>query len=233
MVKNSLLYFLLFGCGQLFAQDAARQHFVDNSALEYMRIAGRQSTLYYGKEQEAYPRTTNHPYLLNEHFAKARLSYNEVVYPETMLRFDLNRDELIIVSPDFRQIVLTPENVDFAELHGKHIVYFRRDSLPGCPSTGYYYLLHSGNCKILEKQVNRMIPNDKSEMYFVLSTYYYLYKDGAYYTIRSKRGLLKALSSHRKELKRFISANHLSFRPFTEIFLALTVSEFEKLSQSQ
>ena len=233
MLRIILFCYLIFGFGRLLAQNSDQPQQIEDTALEYMRIAGKQLALYYGKEQEMHQRTLNHPYLVNEHFAKARLSYNDVIYPEAMLRLDLNRDELIIVSPDFRQIVLTPENVDFAELYGKHIVYFRRDSLPGCPSTGYYYLLHSGNCKILEKQVNRMIPNDKSEMYFVLSTYYYLYKDGAYYTIRSKRGLLNALSSHRKELKRFISANHLSFRPYTEIFLALTVSEYEKLSQSQ
>jgi len=233
MFRINMFFCIIFGFGRLFAQELIQYQLLEDTALEYMRIAGKQSALYYGKEQEMHQRTINHPYLENEHFAKARLSYNDVIYPEAMLRLDLNRDELIIVSPDFRQIVLTPENVDFAELYGKHIVYLQHDSLPGCPSTGYYYLLHSGNCKILEKQVNRMIPNDKSEMYFVQSTYFYLYKDGAYYTIRSQRGLLKALGSYKKELKRFISANHLSFRPFTEIFLFLTVSEYEKLSQSQ
>jgi len=233
MVRFYLLFFLMFGCVPLLAQSADRQQLIDNSAAEYLRLANAQSSLFYGKEQEAHQRTINHPYLVNEHFAKAHLSYNEVIYPEVLLRLDLNRDELIIISPDFRQIVLTPENVDFVEMHGKYIVYFRRDDLPGCPSSGFYFLLHSGDCKVLEKQVNKMIPNDKSEMYFVQSTNFYLYKDGVYYTIRSKRGLLNALGTHRKELKRFISANRLSFRPFTELFLTLTVREYEKLSRTQ
>ena len=230
MIRASMLFFLIFVWVRLFAQDAGRQQLVDASTDDYLRIVGKQSALYYGKEQEIYQRTINHPYLLNDQFTKARLSYNEVIYYEAMLRLDLNRDELIIASPDFRQIVLTPKNVDFAELHGKHIIYFQRDNLPGCPSPGYYYLLHSGKCKVLEKQVNRMTYDDRSGFFFNLYTYYYLYKDDAYYSIRNQRGLLKALGSHKKELKRFISVNHLQYRDNAEMFLILTVNEYEKLS---
>jgi len=232
IIKTHLLC-LAFWCGCLFAQNTDRQQIIDNAAIEYLQISGGQSALFYGKVQEDHQRTTNHPYLKYAQYTSARLSYFGIIYPEAMLRLDWSRDELVVQSPDFRNIVLFPENVDFAELHGQHIIYFYRDSLPGSPSTGYYILLYSGNCKVLEKQTAKLMLNSSSgEYYYTISTNFNLYKDGVYYTIRNKRGLLKVLYPHKKELKRFISAHHLRFRRDTAEFIKQTVSEYEKLTGS-
>ena len=232
MIKLCILL-LFFGSGRLLAQDIVRQQSIDSAAVMYSRMAGKQLPLYYGKEQEDYQQISIHPYFVDWRFANARLMYGEVIYPEVLLRLDINRDELIVISPDYRQIVLFPENVDFVELHGKHIIYFQRDTLPGCPSSGYYILLHSGNCKVLEKQTATLRLNSSTrEPYYAFTTQYYLHKDGVYYAIRNKKGLLKALSPYKKELKRFISANHLRFRQNAEEFLSRTVSEYEKITGS-
>jgi len=237
MIRTHLLCFFLFLGGSLLAQDVDLQPIIDSFAIDYLRIADKQSPLYYGKEQEGHPRTINHPYLGSVQFAKARLSYNHVIYPEALLRLDLNRNELMVFSPDNHNIVLFPENVDFAELHDQTIIYFRRDSLPGCPSTGYYILLHSGDCKVLEKQTASLSRKETYsrtlEQHFVFTTNFYLYKDDVYYTIRNKRGLLKVLQPYKKELKRFISYNRLRFRYDPEEFLILTVGEYEKISGSR
>ena len=233
-MRISLLLYFIFGCAQLFAQDVERQQLIDSSAVGYLRMADRQSALYYGKEQEGHLRALNHPYLKDDQYAKARLSYRRIIYPETMLRFDVNRDELVILSPDQRSIVLFPENVDFAELHGYTIIYFLRDNLPGCPSTGYYLLLHSGKYKVLEKQTAALMQKDTFssafEQHYVLSVNYFLNMDGVYYTIRNKKGLLKLLHPYKKELKRFISSHGWQFRHDAEKLIPLTVGEYEKLS---
>jgi len=226
---------LVFLCGRLLAQDVGRQQSLDAAAAGYLQMADLQSALYYGNEQDVQPRTTNHPYLTTELYSKARLSYHQVVYPEVLLRLDLSRDELIAISPGFRNVVLFPENVDYVEMHGKHIIYFRRDSLPGCPSSGYYILLHSGRCQVIEKNTAKLMnETDGSSLryYYMFTTRYYLYRDGVYYTIRNQKGLLKVLSPYKKELKRFISANHLSFRQNAKYFLTRTVNEYEKITDS-
>ena len=222
---------LLFGGGCLFAQDAGRQQLIDNAVIEYLRIAGNQSALYYGKAQEEHPKTTNHPYLMDAQYAKARLSYFGVIYPEALLKLDLSRNELVVLLPDFHSVVLFPENVDFAELHDRHIIYFYRDSLPNSPSTGYYSLLHSGNCRVLEKQTANVTVNRNTlEEYYEFLTKFYLFKDGVYYSIPNKKGLLRVLQPYKKELKQFISSNHLRFRHDAERLIKQTVIEYEKLS---
>jgi len=152
-----------------------------------------------------------------------------------MLRLDLNRGELITQSPDYHNIVLFPENVDYVDLHDQHIIYFQPDNLPGCPSTGYYTLLHSGNCKILKKQIATQMEKINSnivERYFDFSTWFYLFKDNTYYVIKTKRGLLNVMYPYKKELKRFISANRWRFRHDADELITQTVIEYEKLSGS-
>ena len=237
MVRICLLLCLILYGGQLFAQDVGRRQLIDSSAVRYMRMADKQLALYYGKEAEGHLRALNHPYLKDDQYVKSRLSYCRIIYPEAKLRFDINRDELVILSPDQRSIALFPENVDFAELHGYTIIYFLRDSLPGCPSTGYYMLLHSGKCKVLEKQTAMLMQKDTFsstfEQHYVFSTYYYLNKDGVYYIIRNKRGLLKLLQPYKKELKRFISSHGWQFRRDADKLIPMTVGEYEKLSGGQ
>jgi len=207
---------------------------IDGYAIEYLQSAKSQSALYYGIQQEPLPRTTNHPYLKDMLFAKGRLSYNNILYPEVLLRFDLYRNELIATSPGYRDVVLFPESVDFAELHGQHIIYFRSDSLPGSPSTGYYFVLYEGNCAVLEKHTASLTSHSDSRMsdlqYYDFRKIFYLYKDGVYYTIRNKNSLLKVLQPYKKELKRYLSSQRLNYRQFPDVFIFMTISEYEKLS---
>ena len=237
MIRKGLLCFLVFWGGNLTAQEVGRQRLIDHAAIEYLRAAELQSPLYFGKFQESQPRSSNHPYLNDAKYTNARLSYLQIVYPEALLRLDLSRDELVIISPDFRSIVLFPENVDYVDLHGQHIIYFRPDNVPGAPSQGYYTLLHSGNCKIMKKQTAVLtLKNNQSavaEFIYYFQTRIYLYKDGVYQTIRSKRGLLNVLQPYKKELKRFISTNQLNYRHNVDAFLIRTINEYEKLSGMQ
>ena len=231
MTRIRLIVLLLLLSGFVIAQE--RQESVDSVATDYLRAVENFSLLYNGNEQEMYPRITNHPYLIDNLYTKARLSYRNIIYPEVLLRLDLHRNELLVQSPSFRNIVLFPEDVDFAVMYGKQIIYFKPDHLPGCPSTGYYILLYSGGCKIFEKRIAQMMEKTSPgllERYFDYSTRYYLFKDGIYYSIKNKRGLLKALYPFKKEIKRFISSQKLNFRDDAEEFLILTVNEYEKLS---
>ena len=230
------MYFFLFFGGGLYAQEATLQQLIDRAAADYLKSVGDESVLYYGNLQEELPRATNHPFLQDQQYARARLSYLGAIYPEALLRLDLRRHELVVFAPDARQIVLIPENVDVAELHGRRVI-FESGGLPGGLSKGYYLLLHSGECKVLEKRTASLNRKENSanvlEEYYIISTRFYLYKDGVYHTILSRRGLLNVLQPYKKELKRFISENHLSYRKHKETFLVRTVVEYEKLTGLQ
>ena len=235
MTRTSLLFCLAFWGKCLFAQNIDQQQLVDNLAIEYLQASGSQSVLFYGRIHEGHPRVVNHPYFEDEQFTKARLSYRGIIYPEAMLRLDLSRNELVVLSPSFLNFVLFPEDVDFAELHGQTIIYYQRNDLPGSPPTGYYALLHSGKCRVLERQTAALMVEQSSspgraQYRFAISTQFFLYKDGVYHNIRNQRRLLNTLHPHQRELRRFISSNQLRFRRNARELITLTVMEYEKLS---
>ena len=237
-MKNRIIIFLscfIFAGCCLFAQEIERGLIIDKYAVEYLQIADNQSVLYYGNQQEGHlPRALNHPYLNETQFVKGRLSYNKIIYPDELLGLDLSRDELVVISPDNDRIVLFSDIVDFAELQGQLIIYFCHDSLPGSPASGYYTLLYSEKCRVMKKQSAILVKatgsSSKLEQEYMINTTFFLYKDGVYYAIRTKGGLLKTLQPFRKELKRFMTANKLSFRKHTDEFLISIISEYEKLS---
>ncbi len=172
-----------------------------------------------------------HPYFKDARYFDGRISVNGVVYPVIPIRLDLSRNEFIILSPHNRQVVLFNEHVDYVEFHHCHIFNFRSDSLPGCPPSGFYILLHSGKCTILEKQSSFLQP-EKNDYYYDHTVKFYLRKDGVYYPVKNKRSLLNALGSHKSELKKLIRNNRYKFRRNAEELLVSVVKEYETLSDS-
>lgn len=219
-----LLVLFIFTGGYLSAQQT------DDLATKYLRTVGDHSTLYYGRLQLGRPGAANHPYLVTSLYTPARLSFRGVVYPQVMLRLDLERDELVVLSSNGRHIVLSPEDLDYAEFHGRHIVYLDNGYLPA----GHYMVLHSGNTMVLKRQtatqVYRQVSSTNLERRFIFRITYFLYKDGVYHTIQNRRGLLSLLYPHQRTLNRFISSNRLNRRGRTEEMITLTVIEYERLS---
>ena len=232
MRKRWVLFFLLC-CGLMQAQEGRLS--IDSVSINYLKAASHAATLYYGVEYEGYTQAKTQPYLTKAPCTKARLSYRHVSYPEVCLRLDVWKDELAILSPDLRYYVLFPDDVEYAELFDKQLIYHQTNALPNSPSTGYYFLVHDGDCKVLEKKYASLIQRDKSirtewtVLDFTIKTRYFLLKDGVYQAINSKSALLKTLSPHQKELKQFISSRRLSFKKDAVELLIQTVREYERL----
>jgi len=177
----------------------------------------------------------NHQYFKDEIFVSGRLSYGGVVYPGVLLRWDLYRDELIILSPDNNDIVLRKEHVGLAEIYGYQIFYLHPDNFAGCPPAGYYILLYPGEHRLIEKiTINlfrEVTHNKRIVYYFSQSSNFYLLKNGVYYKINNRRTLLKPLETHRAELKQFIRTNKLKYFPDAERMVLEVLKQHEKLSR--
>jgi hypothetical protein len=227
MLARAIAVIFVFACGYLLPAQSA-----EGFATRYLQTVGKHAVLFHGNLQEERLPTTNHPYLVSRAYAIARLSYRGIVYPEVLLRLDLSRDELIVFS-EGRHIVLSRENLDYANLHHRHIVYINNGYLPA----GLYMVLHSGKTTVLKRQVAtlnyRQVSSSRIERHFLFTTTYFLYKDGVYHTIRNRRGLLRLLYPHQRALSRFISTNRLNLRGRTEEMITLTVIAYERLSALQ
>jgi len=233
-MKRSVMKWYIFLCLTLFIQQRLSAQ-DDRYATGYMSAVSNHAVLFSGNRQQPLKvHTLNHQYFKDEDFVTGRLSYGGVVYPEVWLRWDLYKDELMILSPVNYSIVLQNDHIDFAELHGYRIFYLHSDGLPGCPPAGNYILLFSGNHLLIEKLINELNLKDNigsEAYYFILSTRFYLQKNGVYHKIKSRRTLLKALDTHRKELRQFIRANRLEYKRDAETMVLEIVKKHEHLSR--
>ena len=218
----------------LFAQTTVHpESLVRVSAAGYLDSVAGWATLYYGTLQEPYGFiSTNHPYFKDARYTKGELYYGGAYYPEVLLRWDMNRDELIAFSPDNHNIVCSPDKTEEASLHGYRVVYLKRDSLSNSPPSGYYLRLYADRCTILAKPaalLQKRSYHQHLENYFIVTTKYYVIKEGAYFPVKNKNALLKALGDYHRELNRLIREKGLSFRRDAETLLVEAVKEYEKL----
>ena len=237
-MKLPILCLMVVVWQTLSAQDHSLQPTIEQYAAAYMDVASAQAAIFSGNRQKPLTQMLlNHQYFKNQDFVNGRLSYNGVVYPDVSLRWDLYRDELIIFSPTNYNIVLTSNNIDFAEIHGYHIFYLHPDSVAGYPPAGNYIRLYSGDDYLLLEKLTHNLYRDKNVQrgrfayYFDLTTHFYLQKNGTYYKISNRRSLLKTLSTHRKELRRFINARNMRYKDDAEKMVLEVVKEHEKLSR--
>lgn len=209
---NRLLLFVccLCACGALWAQN--------RPAEQYLEATQHRAALHTGKLASDYPRhLTNHPYLGDASYAAGTLSYCGVMYPHVRLRLDRYRNELTTLPPDrFGSIILDPANVDYADLHGHRVIYFRPDGRTGCPREGYCQLLYeSDRCAVLEFvrcSLQETRRNSDVSGSFRSSVQYYIRKDDVYYPVKNKSATLKVFGAHRKELSEYIRTQRLDFR---------------------
>lgn len=226
-----------------------------NKSIEaYYNFAGANATVYNGKDQTRLPRNETGRYLLEkgksrfdsygfeidgnqsilDTYALGELQYNGSKYPNTHLRLDLYKDELVILSPNkSHHIVLDPRKVEYALFNKYKTIYVGSEELKSknLPK-GYYQELY-GNEKhsVLKKE---SFGYDKRNYNFTNHNYkYYLIKDGICYRIKNKNSFVNLFKSHKKALNHYAKSRKLDFRNKMEDALVELVKEYETLTEKE
>ncbi|MCC8132467.1 MAG: hypothetical protein LIP04_01925 [Tannerellaceae bacterium] len=151
------------------------------------------------------------------------------------MRLDLYRNELLVRTPDMRYNIIVPnDQVTYLTLHSYYIFYHYPDEHPDSPPEGYYLRLYEGEHTVLERKnrgYQESIKDMKLEGEFVNRDRYYIYKDGVYYSVKSKNSILKLFDPKKRELKQFIKQHKLNFRTNPDEAIVAVVEHYEKLTQ--
>jgi len=200
-----------------------------------MDSVSNRTTIFYGKLQEPlWMVTSNHPYFKDVRYTKSKIRYGGALYTDIPLRWDTYRDELIALSPENYNVVLSSDKMEDATFHGYHISYLKPDSMSNSPPpAGYYLLLYDGACKVLVKHtavMQQRSSQQRIENYYIYATKYYIKKENVYYQVKNKNTLLNALGSDfHQELNRLIRTNRFRFKRDAEAMIVAVVKEYEKM----
>ena len=231
------LAIFLFSSSRLFAQDFLPDSVLYGRALNQTlaynhSLATRTSGLYTGSLYvRDYYNVKGHPFFQTDSFQKGEVFYNGVLYKNVDLLYDLSHDNVIVKYSADVNLVLVPEKTGYFNLPG-HLFIRGSDVSPG--GEGFYELLFEGKIEILVKRTKEQVPWSKSFEFnsvFVQKNTYFIYKDGSYKSVNSKKEMLDVLKDKKGELKDFISNNKPDFRKDFEKALVQTAKYYDQITQ--
>ncbi len=230
---NLIVLLLFFAGGILWAQ---HNNPSDGFVANYMTNAKEFAALYTGKAETPYYVTfTNHPYFEQDNYVSGTICYNRVVYQNVLMRLDLYRDEITVISPDKPyRVVLNNEKFNYAVINGATIIKSDDEKKS---KTKFHILLHSGTYPVV-KQYNLIIREESSSLDRVVRRSFLIYQqyailiDGKPYMVKNKNSILKLFPDRKKELNEYAKQHKLDFYKRTEQSIISMVDHYETLTNS-
>ena len=217
-MRNFVIFiFLLLVSYNVFAQEHKTDSIIKDNINSYFNVVKSNAVIFTGKEEPVYGyKTSNHPYLNSMEFRKGELYYKGRVYPDVMLRLNHDIEEITVMNIDRSLSIIIPKNrLDYAIIDSLLILYQKPESADGLVlPEGYYVRIYNGNYQVWKREtcyLNTRIIDYVIEHFFEKNLRIYIYKDGIYNPVRSKRSVLKLFASKKKDLKKFIKQAGLNF----------------------
>jgi len=217
-----LAYFLFFtitalpGLAQLPGPDTA---FVasarDALKQQYSKFINGQSRLYNGSEYRDYfSRNDEHPYFGVDDWSYGDIHYDDELYPNVPMFYDLSRDRVITEHAlNGTKIELVSAKIKWFSL-GTHkfvrLTTFDSKDI----SEGFYEVLYDGSSKVYvrrEKILMQKVESNEIIGRFEVKNRIYIVKDGNYFPVRKKGAVLDVFRDQKQPLKSFLSRNKVSY----------------------
>jgi hypothetical protein len=152
-------------------------------------------------------------YLFSDIFLPGSLSFNNHLYKNLEIRYDILSDEIMI--PENRDVIvqLNKEMVDSFALVFEKREYrfrnFRSDSLLG--SNGYFNVLYEGRSALYIKYIKNIVTEvtDKSNGYFNQIVDLILVLDGKKYKINKLKDIMDLIPWDKDQIKRYLRQNKI------------------------
>lgn len=202
---------------------------------QYMKNIGAGSYLYNGVAFEKYwNRIVGHPFFMSE-FQQGSLYYDGTFYEDVPLIYDISRDQL--VSKNFSKnndVILLTEKLRSFTIGSNKFVKIDVDSSNTSLAGGFYESLYEGSYTVLSKHKKEILHTTKGEediTKFKQYDYYYVEKDGKYYSIDGESSLLFLLKDQRSEMRKFMNRKEINFKKDAAGTIVQAIQYYEKLKK--
>jgi hypothetical protein len=210
---------------------AARQ----NAVKIYRQAIGVQARLYNGSKYLAPEHTLEqHPYFLSEDWIMGDVFYDGEYFQNVPLMYDLSSGHLI--SEHFSSghaIQLVQEKLRHFSISGHYFEKIENESVAGSlPQTAFYDVLYPGPTKVVvrrEKFLREKIESNTIQRFFDEKNRYYIFKNGAFFPVKSKASVLKLLGAQKQQLKKFMKQQKLSLSDDRELALKNLAAHYDSL----
>jgi ribosomal protein L21E len=182
-----------------------------NAVKLYTTRIGAVSNVYNGGQYMEYrPQEDEHPYLTPD-WIYGDVEYGGEHYKSVSLLYDLSVDELITMHTHGNAIQMIQRKVKSFQLGDRTFVRINNDQI----KEGFYERLYDGKVKFYARRQKSLYVKASGNVLrnmFESYDYYYLLKDGRFHSFKSRGSLLRLLSDHKAELKKFARETKMNYR---------------------
>jgi hypothetical protein len=217
------------------ADSTAPSRPLTNAILVYTNSPGADSRFYNGTVYPGYDRhVQGHPFFISDSLQAGSVCYDDILYPEIMLSYDLEKG--MVIMPDKRKTLnlrLLPDKIRYFTIAHRRFLNLVPDSnTANAPAAGFYEELYSGKATALashQKLVQSVNGTDERYLRYHQYDFYYIVIKGRYYPVHNNRGLLDAFGTGKADVRTFLRKNRISFGKDPEQALTKAAEYYSQL----
>lgn len=207
-----------------------------NAGDVYNPFIHKQSRLYNGIEHLGYSiRIKGHAYFLANKLQNGTVVYDELEFANVPMLYDLSKDQVVIQHlNNYSKIGLVSEKVKEFTLLNHHFIRLKADSLTASPIiTGFYDEIYTGALKVYAKRIKFIEETIKDELEreFLQHDLFFIKKEGAYYAVKSYKGLLNVLNDKAPAVKQYLRKSRIKFRKGPESAIVKATAYYDSLNK--
>ncbi|MFI5156518.1 MAG: hypothetical protein ACHQEM_10045 [Chitinophagales bacterium] len=204
----------------------------------YYKTIAENAHLYNGSEYMQYivynPIGDRNPFFLSIFMQNGSIFYDGSLYNDAPLTYDIYKDVLVSLRHNWNyRIQLVTDKVEYFDLAGHHFVRITEDSTKLADGNGFYENLFSGkSISVLvkrKKKKEERYYNAEFTTFFFPNDHFYIKKDGTYFPVNSKSSVLDVLKDKKKEIRKYLRKNNISFKPYAEYGIIKAAAYYDQI----
>jgi hypothetical protein len=192
--------------------------------------------LYNGPFHYSYPiLTRGSPYFSGDAWQKGSVTYEDIIYDDVLMKYDLVKDQLIVMIEEQGRLPLelfSPRIKEFS-YNGLKFIYIPRN-FPLSLKEGFYQQLSNGKITALCKSENTLeeiIVDNEIKWRISQKKRYFIIDNKHSRTINRQKDLMEAVKDHRQQISNYLKERKLKFKKNKEQVIVAATDLYNKLER--
>ena len=206
-----------------------------NAFNRHQQALGAQARLYNGSKYRAPQHTLEeHPYFVSEDWVMGDVYYDGEFFENVPLMYDIFQGVLVTEHyPSGHAIQLVYGKLQHFSIAGRDFEKIENETVGNSlPTSGFYEILYPGPTRVVarrQKQKHEEIDANEIERTYNERNRYFVFKNGVYFPVKSKRSVRKLMTDKRQEINQFLKQHKAPFSLDREKMLKMTAEYYDSL----
>ena len=234
------LFLIILSC-ELNAQATVLDHellikSVDHQNTKFQDFVNTSAPLYNGSAYIKYwNKVLGHPYFISDQFKSADINYQNFLYRNIPLKYDIMKNQLVILnaSKEFEMTIINNYVSEF-KIDNHFFIKIKNDSVHMYnPGQGFYELLYNGNSSVLAKYFKRVEASLKAEdntSSFIEYDKYFVFANNEYHEVEKISNYFSLHKDQKGQLKKYMRKEKLNYSKDPAKALVSLAAYFDTIS---